>query len=828
LVKALPKLLLDSNYRPQLKTVLASVGASPSGILQNILKDASTPNRLERVVERLGLMADKIDSMREDIKEAVRKELMEMFTKKPTTVELSALTLGILDTDISSLEGYSLGQLKKLFMNEEVLKEKIKVVTTAIGRKDRKNLNWLLTQSKGLGRYMATHQSNIAQNLNAENIVKMFLTDKPLVEADKEMVQLVDELATLYAVSYTPTATRELVGKMIDKEPKAVKAIINTHRLIKEESAKRLFINNKAHIIKGYTRAIDDNMTEIAIKPLSMRKDMENEGFKLVSVLEKDPMDRSGVAMGVYKSKSFTTMPYNRAATRLTDIHKRGTSLTDVYFKANAPMAAEQAKADKKRLDKLRRQAVKDMMEGKFNVDKGNTLSPIIDQTGNVVDYRYNMAKSTKRELLNQDITAHKVLAHMLGNVQDKMETDRHNEIVLDTILDDMKKNYVEGSIIGKNGERYVTITKDSKDERIAEIYSILPENIKTAIARSDAKQIAVREDLLSMYFGFRDPSVFNSKVFKAILPQEVLAIGRVAGKIWEEVVSISKVDIVIRTPMVFIDNIKSNFMWAYATGTNVFTVAKLQLESLKEVLDYVNKSRELNQLKIAKATGNIGKKDVSKIGMLQEELNNNPAKVLIDAGMYQTIIEDIERSDLESQSVLSKKFRGVIDKVPEWVKVGADMLYISPATAPFKFMVKAIQYSDLVARLAQYKILTKQGVRPRQALDEVLDVFVNYNKPSSSTEEWANQMGLMMFTKYFKRVQRAINIGVREYPVTFLANMAMQEFVVGDIPGVEDSNVFSKNYGATTYVPTELLDHMYRAVMPTSVEIGMGDVKLF
>jgi hypothetical protein len=84
------------------------------------------------------------------------------------------------------------------------------------------------------------------------------------------------------------------------------------------------------------------------------------------------------------------------------------------------------------------------------------------------------------------------------------------------------------------------------------------------------------------------------------------------------------------------------------------------------------------------------------------------------------------------------------------------------------------------------------------------------------------------MFTKYFKRVQRAINIGMSEYPVTFLGNIAMQEFVLGDIPGVEDSNVFSKNYGATTYMPTEFLDHLYRATMPTGVELAMGDIKPF
>lgn len=830
LAKALPKLILDNRYKPQLKTVLASLGASPTGFLQNIIKDVSTPDATERVVERLGLMADRIDSVREDIKSAARTGILESFKKKPTNTELNAITLGLLDTDISSLVGnYSMAAVRKILDNDVELQDKISTVTTRIRKADKTNFNWLLTQAKGLGRYMATHKANLAQNYNAENIVKQFSTNNRQFTADKDLVAMVDELATLYAVKYTPKETRDIASAMIAKEPLAIKTVLNTHIAVKEEAAKKLFSTSKAHIIKGYTRAINDDSIELSIKPLSARADMENEGFKLIDVVKKDTNDRSGVAMGIYQSKSFTNLPYNRAATRLTDTHRRGTTLTEAYFNAGATMADAQAKADIKAIDRERAKVVKAMREGTFDVDKGNQLSPVLNPHGKVIDYRYTMGKARKRELLQQEIAAHKILANMIGNNYDKPETDKHNENVLRVILDDMKKFYVDGEVIGKNGERYVAIEKDSTNERIAEIYNILPENVKTAIANSDKKHIAVREDLLSMYFGFRDPSIFNTNIAKKVLPKELRMVGRVAGKIWEDIVSISKVDIVIRTPMVLIENIMSNFMWSYASGTNIFKTAKLQLESSKEVVDYVAKNRELNKLKFAKKSGNLSKREIGRIGMLEEELKANAAHVLISDGMYQSIIEDVDKKDLEARSTLLKKFSWVTDNTPEWVKQGADMLYITSATKPFQFIVKATQYSDLVARITQYKILTERGMTSRRAKDIVLDVIINYNKPSSSFEEWANNMGLAMFTKYFKRVQRAINIGIREHPVTFLTNILMQETLIGDLPGVEDSNFIIKNYGAMLFSPMEMIeDHLGRALNPTSLEILQGEVKLF
>lgn len=810
------RLLFDEDMKHFRTMVLAAFGAKPEGFLQNVIRDMGDPDKLQRSLEDLQNMSDAVDRDREHMVATVKKAVMEGFKTHPTKVQQEAMTIVALDTDLSSIYDEFKGKaLADILSDPQKLEEVITKVKTRLARLDRENFNWNSSQSHGLGFYLATHVSGIAQNLNAENIAKGVLSSKKRGKPNKDVVAAIDTLSTLYGLKYTPQEAKNVFAEMVSKEPRGVANLMNIHKGFKNES-KELLFNKNTYVIKGYTKELFDDSVSVLIKPASMEAEMRADGYDLVEVLEKNPMDTSKEKMAIYKSKLFVTQSYNRAATRLTSLSRKGTTLTSIRFSGNEQLARRQAERDKKRLDIKRKEAVEAMEKGEYTPVYEDNLSPVTNQMGEVLDYRYMMLKSRKKELLDQDIEAPEVLGRMMGSIIDKVGTKDQNKAVLAEIHADMKENYIPGLVYGKNNMEYIKIEENSPDEKVRELYKILPTNFKEAVSNSEGGYIAVRRDMYVDYFGFRNLSITDASWIMAFTPQEFKTIIRIIEKIWQEIISISKVDIIIRTPVVILGNILSNFMYSVQTGSSPLHVAKLQLQNLRNLKDYLNTSRELEELKVAKVSGNILKKDTSKIAMLQERLKRNPIHTLAEAGMLQTISEDMATKDTKSSNKLSQYADEKMEFLPEMVRDGIHWLYLSEKTSFFKFISQATQYSDLVARATEYQLLLEQGMNPEKAKKQVLDVFINYNKPATNVEQYLNDMGLVMFTKYFKRIQRTLRTTAKDKPVSLLLALLGQEFIFGDIADVTDQSLLSKNYGAILQNP---MDHIMRAITPSAVE---------
>ena len=108
--------------------------------------------------------------------------------------------------------------------------------------------------------------------------------------------------------------------------------------------------------------------------------------------------------------------------------------------------------------------------------------------------------------------------------------------------------------------------------------------------------------------------------------------------------------------------------------------------------------------------------------------------------------------------------------------------------------------------------MLVQKGVDKDVAAKEVRDAFVNYNKPNSRAVEWANQMGLVMFTKYFTRIQKAVKHQARNHPLKLLLAIAAQEWVIGDVEDITDQSILTKDIGKMFYNPA---DSFMRVITP-------------
>jgi len=176
----------------------------------------------------------------------------------------------------------------------------------------------------------------------------------------------------------------------------------------------------------------------------------------------------------------------------------------------------------------------------------------------------------------------------------------------------------------------------------------------------------------------------------------------------------------------------------------------------------------------------------------LKDSMDRNPVKGLIDEGMFQTILEDVdaESDDYSYKARLATKLEEATEKVPQAVKTGARWAYLSHDTAAYKLLFKGTQMSDFVARYALYQHLTTRKKDPMDhdtAIQRVADAFINYDVPTHRTLQYLNDTGLVFFTKYYLRIQKVLLALFQEKPARGLVLAVMESYLSG-LPTVLDS----------------------------------------
>jgi len=839
------KFLVNPDTRDAFEWILATYGLQREGTVQSFIRAVRDNDSLQNIVERMGLLSGQIDKRRED--KAIEVSIMatQGFNKRPTDNEFKALTLAGLDTELGNIyEAYGDERIAELLSNSEALAEEASKLRKELRAKVSKGIgNYYVAQADGLGRYMASHISSRSQVFNAEMIASLkgtLVADKGTT--DPEIIGLIDTLATLEGLKYTDKSSKDVVADLINKEPDGVKNVMYLHRSFVETSKKELFDGDKiAHRIKGYNKEIFDDTITLKVAPVIDKADLEKEGFTLDRVLEKAKGDRSTTTMALYINKHHMTQSFNRSAMRMTDLNRKGTSLAHAgpgevdmnrWAKTKRDVAAIKADAQKETTA---------MFKGTYKFKETGGLAPVYDQNGVVIDYRYMMPKAEKARLLKQDLRANTILGRNMASIQDKIESSQFNKELVSIIRDDME-NYVEGSTLGKNLKEYIVVGKDSTNKDIQDIYNILPKEVKRDIEENG--EIAVRRELLYAYFGFRDPSIVGLVGIK-LLPKSIKELVRQAENWWKEIVKIHKVDIIIRTPMVLIGNIISNYMLGILAGHRPDQIAKYQWDGFREIKQYQKNLHELIRLKESEKSGNVMKYDLKRIKQLENEIEMSPAKDLIDEGLFQAIIEDASVEDLKVSNKITQKKDELLEKygAPEWVKDGSNILWLTDKTKFFKMMTTATQYSDFVARYAQYNLMMDKmkrnyvketGKQPDviatdkmkdKAIITVKEAYINYDLPSSKWTQYANDIGLVMFTKYFERIQRVIKTNSQDKPMTMLMALLGQAYLTGDIEDITDQSIFTKNYGGMFHL--DPFEHIMGAVTPTLGEYAYDAYKM-
>jgi hypothetical protein len=152
---------------------------------------------------------------------------------------------------------------------------------------------------------------------------------------------------------------------------------------------------------------------------------------------------------------------------------------------------------------------------------------------------------------------------------------------------------------------------------------------------------------------------------------------------------------------------------------------------------------------------------------------------------------------------------------MPETIRKAIDIGYVNENTALFGKMIKLTQYGDIISRYAIYQNMDK-SMSEKEKMAYLDQLFVNYSYNEDKALDYANKIGLLMFTKYFIRTPKAIFKAGRKFGGHMFGIQAAQHITGIDIP----------DYVDTYYNPFDSL--MNRFGNPLDIAAEVADPNIF
>ena len=757
-----------------------------------------------------------IDQQRKQVKDSVRGMIAESFGNPLTEAQETALTKVMIMTDLSSLleQDIDYNSIIELVINDDTRQKKMKDLEAKLLA--TQHGIYYVNQAKALGLYMVENASsnrNLAKN--AHNIAMLYGDSQRNINTRsvQKAIPLIDQLATLKSLDYVDAKQKEAFKELALQEGErqdgnGVSFVMHQHAAIQKDAYETIFDGNPVNVVKGYMHQITNpNLTvEFATSNEEVQL-LKAQGYRIDHTIRRDSIDPSGYNADGSKRQHITAMVVEDGgiAAQLagvmsyTNKSSMGTSLSEamsaVGENGSINLVANFRASAQNEIDSLHTQ----LIEPTRGDGKGAKMIPIFDHQGNVQDYRYEMEERFRNNMLEKRYDVTDVMGAMAGNLIDKVATKDINGKMIKELGDQYAKDPDKAA--------YMMVGKRSNDPKMREVWNMLPEDAKQAAREQfDGDLLMIRRELFDPVFGYRKASITDlwkndpmdrTRTQQFVIKALELTLGKVFGdKLilrlrqgeagWQELMRAAKDILVVKTGLTLVGNIVSNMSLLWLSGVPAVDIVKHKTVAWKGVLRYQKEHTELFKLQSMLRAQPMARAEQDKtrarIAELENSLANNPVKELIDAGLFQTIVEDIDTGDdpFSYKSKLFKKTERLTANIPQGIKTAASNLTLSQDTAAYKFLNQSTQVSDFAARYAQYKYYTERGKNPlskEEAMKRIVANFVNYDVPTGKGIQYLNDMGLMMFSKYYFRIQRPVIRLAQENPMRILTLLLGQGY---------------------------------------------------
>lgn len=793
----------------------------------------------------------KFEGDRQDQIAGWAKDARKAFGKKLSRESSASMTSVVMRTGLHYLsDTMSLAEIERLVDNPIAQNAAIAELEAKLGYMKGE----YVTQIKGLGYYKATELVKVeVLMMNSHLISRLAGTvyEKQITEAQANAAEpIIKQLVSLYSLKYT-SRTEQGLAKQVFRDENArgesvgngVEFLMKAQKSLEQEAFERQFKNNPALMVHGFTPEILNPHTEFVVATETDGEALIDFGYKKGAKVSKDSADPDQSQKYVYVLKGAGLAPHVSGALQFQSDTAKGTKAHSGYMNVNTQDGLENAQTQA-RFDQKLGSKIETDPNWEPSMEASNYTAPLYNENGKVVNWRYLMNKQTKDELLERNNGFDRVLGVLGGTVFSKPKIKEQNRAVLEALKEIYKDDYA------LNAESYVKVGPKSSDPELRSFWERLPQQTKEDVrAVWGMDGIMLTADSLDVVFGYRKRSLaepfrqkeknqakleaggalteadkqnlitqaYVASVEWALTTYARIKLGKSqdeaeryakraatyvtrSERAWQEIVREIKTIYVIKNVKTMVGNNVSNMSQLLASGVSLKAIRDHLPVALKSATAYMADSDELreleNQLETGYTQGNEAEIE-RKIIRLRDAIARNPARELIEAGLMPSIVEDVgEANDPFSyKTSLEKNTERYTSKLNPKIKQAAKFVYMTRDGKLYKALHQATQISDFVARYVMYQHRISREQNPLSkaaAIQEASEAFVNYDMAMHRNIQFMDDMGFMMFTKYFLRMQKVLLKMGRENPARVLALAAADGYLnLGSI--VLDSSVLHK-----------------------------------
>lgn len=655
--------------------------------------------------------------------------------------------------------------------------------------------------------------------LNIQNIADLSGTKQAGTLSDVEVeanIKVLDVLVTLKALKFTNEGDRQNMASLMLREPEGVKTALLMHRGLMEKARTETFVGTERLMRKGYVPEIHNPHVELVPVPEGAMEDYIKQGYKYHYHLPADPADvtyEPRVLMSVEKM----TPRIVSGTLSITSMQSQGSAVHSGLEMYDFSGVNTFNQHTNKRIAKKREQHIDRLFKaphGKNLFDMQVTrMTPISNPNGEMVGYRYMMSHENRDILLERNNNFAQVLAEMASTVFDKQTTPVHNREVLTAIKDQWE---IEQSV---NPEAFLLVGLDSADKDLRERYLAIPYETRKDIARIwGDNNMMIRRDLIDLHLGYRKASLTDLltdngkhegivKDFFLWLAKDVFNISpkglRRILKAENIIMAVNqeiKDFFVVKSGVSTFWNIVSNLTLLKLYGVSIQEIVRSHKTALMGARDWQKHDSELRRLKAMKDSGLVigsSSEMDQQIAVLEDQMARNPVREVMMMGMMPTIVEDMDAADdpYSYKSYAARKAEKVTQYIPGFVKQGAKWVYMTHDTGLYQIMSQGAQMSDFVARYTLFEHLKTRRKNPLatgEAAIQAIDAFINYDLPSNRWVQYANDMGIVRFTKYYLRIQAVLAHLYQNNPARALFLATIENYFSG-LQTVMDSSLWNR-----------------------------------
>lgn len=821
------------NYLKAIQNIRDGFSKDRNGLVMGLVNyTGGIPDRLNALIH----WAKNVQGLRQSVISQVSQNVLEFYDQELYDGQKKAITFAFLKTGaFTILDKHGLRTLEQLLGDFSMLTGQIKDQGKRIQAMQPQHATFLLNQAEALGHHLIHGGSYLEGGLlrNTHNMARLLGTKYQDTLSQQEMDALkpeLDLLVSLYALSNVNVQDRKEAQQVLARENSrddggnGVEITLKYYQTQLEASRDRNFRGDPTLTTQYYLPKVYHPRTDVKVASGNEATKLEAQHYVKVAQLPQDPMDPNKEPRYLYVQKDGGLTARTSSALNYIDTHAAGSLLGEsgdflTNLKASTVQMRKQRDAAQLYSTRIHPPAS----------PTSAALVPVFNPSGEVVNYAYHMISKTADEYLEPDYRFEYLMGRLEGAMIEKQLAPEVNLKVVEFL----KEIYDEDYAIYPESFREISATSKNAEDR--RLYNELPESTKQAVREvMGSDKLLVRNDLMDPVFGYSTYSILNAfrkdfsqrnwmeKVIvmasewvlqtygemRGMSPKEAEHFSKSAGiklrkgeLATQEIVKAIKDTIVIKTINVALDNIISNQTVLWIEGVPLKRSIELQTQAYRSALKYQNDQKELHRLNMLINSGAFQGNDLNELVRaslkVEQEIELNPVKQMLDTGLLPSIVDDVSVVDdpYTYASTIEEKAQPYLDRLPDALKSKSlkwlgKQVFMTHDTALYKTMNQLTQMGDFTARYALYTHLTTRELNPLthdEAVKRASESFINYDIPLPRSLAYMEGMGLTYFFKYFLGIQRVLARMMKERPASTMT-MHLAGSFLDSIASVTDS----------------------------------------